>query len=127
MIGTIGGTELPPVKRGFQAYAAGAHAVNPRIRVLSSYVGNWDDASAAKEQAFAQITQGADVIFQNADAAGLGVFQAAKDSKGVWVIGANSDQNGVAPAVTLASVVIDLPHALFMIGQQVREGLFVPR
>jgi basic membrane protein A and related proteins len=126
VIGTIGGTELPPVKRGFAGFAAGAHSVNPRIRVLSSYVGNWDDASAAKEQALAQITQGADVIFQNADAAGLGVFQAAKDSKGVWVIGSNSDQNGVAPAVTLASVVIDLPHALFMIGQQVRDGRFTP-
>jgi basic membrane lipoprotein Med (substrate-binding protein (PBP1-ABC) superfamily) len=54
------------------------------------------------------------------------VFQAAKDSKGVWIIGSNSDQNGVAPAVTLASVVIDLPHALFMIGQQIRDGLFTP-
>jgi basic membrane protein A and related proteins len=126
VIGTIGGTELPPVKRGFAGFAAGAHAVNPHIRILSSYVGNWDDASAAKEQAIAQITQGADVIFQNADAAGLGVFQAAKDSKDVWVIGSNSDQNNVAPAVTLASVVIDLPHALFMIGQQVRDGLFTP-
>jgi basic membrane protein A and related proteins len=126
VIGTIGGTELPPVKRGFAGFAAGARSVNPRIRVLSSYVGNWDDASAAKEQALAQVTQGADVIFQNADAAGLGVFQAAKDSKGVWVIGSNSDQNGVAPAVTLASVVIDLPHALFMIGQQIRDGLFTP-
>ena len=126
VLGTIGGTELPPVKRGFAGFAAGARSANPRIRVLSSYVGNWDDASAAKEQALAQITQGADVIFQNADAAGLGVFQAAKDSKGVWVIGSNSDQNGVAPAVTLASVVIDLPHALFMIGQQIRDGLFTP-
>jgi basic membrane protein A and related proteins len=126
VIGTIGGTELPPVKRGFAGFASGAHAVNPRIRILMSYVGNWDDASAAKEQALAQITQGADVIFQNADAAGLGVFQAAKDSKGVWVIGSNSDQNGIAPAVTLGSVVIDLPHALFMVGQQVRDGLFTP-
>jgi basic membrane protein A len=127
VIGSIGGTELPPVKRGFQAYAAGARAVNPRIRVLISYVGNWDDASAAKEQALAQITQGADVIFQNADAAGLGIFQAAKDSRGVWVIGANADQNSIAPAVTLGSVVIDLPHALLSIAREVREGLFVPR
>jgi basic membrane protein A and related proteins len=127
VIGTIGGTELPPVKRGFAGFAAGARAVNPKIKVLTSYVGNWDDASAAKEQALAQINAGADVIFQNADAAGLGVFQAAKDSKGVWIVGANSDQNSIAPAVTLGSVVIDLPHALLMIAREVREGLFVPR
>src|SRR4051794_39243906 len=46
VLGTIGGTELPPVKRSFAAFERGARAVNPRVRVLSSYIGNWDDASA---------------------------------------------------------------------------------
>jgi basic membrane lipoprotein Med (substrate-binding protein (PBP1-ABC) superfamily) len=127
VIATIGGTELPPVRRGFAGFEAGARSVNPGVRVLSAYVGNWDDAGAAKEQALAQINQGADVIFQNADAAGLGVFQAAKDSKGVWVIGSNSDQNAIAPAVTLGSVVIDLPHALLTVAAEIRDGLFIPR
>ncbi len=127
VIATIGGTELPPVRRGFAGFEAGARSVNPGVRVLSAYVGNWDDAGAAKEQALAQINQGADVIFQNADAAGLGVFQAAKDSKGVWVIGSNSDQNTIAPAVTLGSVVIDLPHALLTVAAEIRDGLFIPR
>ena len=78
-IGAIGGTELPPVKRSFDAYGAGAKSVNPRIGVVVSYVGNWDDVSAGKEQALAQIGRRTDVIFQNADAAGLGVFQAARE------------------------------------------------
>jgi len=43
------------------------------------------------------------------------------------VIGSNSDQNSVAPAVTLGSVVIDLPHALVMVAAEVRDGLFIPR
>jgi basic membrane protein A and related proteins len=127
VIATIGGTELPPVRRGFAGFAAGARSVNSGVRILSAYVGNWEDASAAKEQALAQINQGADVIFQNADAAGLGVFQAVKDSKGVWIIGSNADQNGLAPSVTLGSVVIDLPHALLMVAAEVRDGLFIPR
>jgi basic membrane lipoprotein Med (substrate-binding protein (PBP1-ABC) superfamily) len=127
IIGTIGGTELPPVRRGFAGFAAGARSVNPSIKILSSYVGNWDDAGAAKEQALAQINQGADVIFQNADAAGLGVFQAVKDSKGVWIIGSNSDQNAIAPAVTIGSVIINLPHALLMVATEIHDGLFVPR
>jgi hypothetical protein len=76
-IGAIGGTELPPVKRSFAAYAAGARSAKPGIRVVVSYVGNWDDVSAGKEQALAQINRKSDVLFQNADAAGLGVFQAA--------------------------------------------------
>ncbi|MGH7359853.1 MAG: BMP family protein, partial [Candidatus Rokuibacteriota bacterium] len=111
IIGAIGGTELPPVKSGFLAYEAGARSVNPGIRVLISYVGNWDDASAGKEQALAQIQRGADFIFQNADAAGLGIIQAAKERRNVFVFGANSNQNNVAPDVIIGSVVIDLPHA----------------
>lgn len=126
-IGCIGGTELPPVKSGFAAFAAGVHAVNPQATLVTAYIGNWDDASAGKEQALAQINRGVDVIYQNADAAGLGIFQAAKEAKGVYIVGSNSDQNGVAPAVTLGSVMIDLPHAFITIAREVQGGTFTPR
>jgi len=129
VLGVIGGTELPPVRSSFHAFEQGAREVNPRVRVLTSYVGNWDDIGAGKEQALAQIGRGADVIFQNADAAGLGVFQAARESKarGVRVFGSNSDQNGVAPDVVLGSVVIDLPHAFLSVAREVKEQRFTPR
>jgi basic membrane lipoprotein Med (substrate-binding protein (PBP1-ABC) superfamily) len=126
-IGVIGGTELPPVRRSFDAFAAGARRTRPNVKMLTSYIGNWDDASAGKEQALAQIGQGADVIFQNADAAGLGVFNAARESRGVYIVGSNSDQNGVAPDVTLGSVVIDLPHAFLTVAREVKAGGFKPR
>jgi basic membrane lipoprotein Med (substrate-binding protein (PBP1-ABC) superfamily) len=124
VIGAIGGTAIPPVRSSFAAFEAGARAVNGRVRVLVSYVGNWEDASAGKEQALAQIRQGADLVFQNADAAGLGIFQAARESKGVAVFGANIDQNAVAPEVIIGSVVIDLPHAFLSVARDVKEGRF---
>jgi basic membrane lipoprotein Med (substrate-binding protein (PBP1-ABC) superfamily) len=127
VIGAIGGTELPPVKRSFSAYSAGAKSVNPRIGIVVSYVGNWDDVSAGKEQAMAQIGRRTDVIFQNADAAGLGVFQAARESKSTYVIGANADQNGIAPEVTLGSVVIDLPHAFLLVAKDIKDRTFTTR
>ncbi len=127
VIGAIGGTELPPVRSSFVAFEAGARSVNPNIRMLTSYVGNWEDASAGKEQAIAQIRQGADFIFQNADAAGLGIFQAARESRSVAVFGANVDQNAVAPDVIIGSVVIDLPHAFVSIAHEVKEGRFRAR
>src|SRR5215213_1288395 len=127
VIGLIGGTELPPVKESFTAFSQGAKAVNPKVTVLTSYIGNWDDVSAGREQALAQIGRNADVIFQNADAAGLGVFRAARETKKALVIGSNSDQNGVAPEITIASVVIDLPHALLTVAREVRAGTFKPR
>ncbi len=125
-LGMIGGTELPPVKASFLAFERGAKAVNPDVTVLVSYIGNWDDVSAGKEQALAQIARGADIIFQNADAAGLGIFQAAREKK-VYAFGANANQNPVAPDVILGSVVIDLPKAFMMIGREVQSGTFVGR
>lgn len=127
VIGAIGGTEIPPVRSSFAAFEAGARAVNPDVRVLVSYVGNWEDASAGKEQAIAQIRQGVDYIFQNADAAGLGIFQAAREARNVAVFGANTDQNAVAPDVIIGSVVIDLPHAFLSIAREVKEGRFRAR
>jgi basic membrane lipoprotein Med (substrate-binding protein (PBP1-ABC) superfamily) len=127
IIGVIGGTELPPVKASFEAFAAGAKRMRPDVRVLTSYLGNWEDVSAGKEQALAQIGRGADVIFQNADAAGLGVFQAARESKGVYVVGSNGNQNDVAPEVVIGSVVIDLPHAFLLVARDVQARTFTPQ
>ena len=127
VLGVIGGTELPPVKESFAAFEEGAHAVNPKVQLLTSYIGNWDDASAGKEQALAQIGRGADLIFQNADAAGLGVFQAARETRKALVVGSNSNQNTVAPEITIGSVVIDLPHAFITVAREVKEGRFTPR
>jgi basic membrane lipoprotein Med (substrate-binding protein (PBP1-ABC) superfamily) len=125
-LGLIAGTELPPVKASFEAFARGAKAVNPKVQVLTSYIGNWDDVSAGKEQALAQIARGADILFQNADAAGLGVFQAAREKK-VYAFGTNANQNDVAPDVILGSVVIDLTKALLQIGREVQSGQFAGR
>src|SRR5688572_28305394 len=121
-VATIGGAEFPPVKSSFEAFSAGVHAANPAIRILSSYLGTWDDVSAGKEQALALMNRGADVIFQNADAAGLGIFNAARERGGVYVFGTNSNQNDVAPTVIIASVVIDLPHALLSVAREVKEN-----
>ena len=127
VIGVIGGTELPPVKESFTAFTLGAKAMNSKVAVLTSYIGNWDDVSAGREQALAQIGRNADVIFQNADAAGLGVFRAARETKKALVIGSNSNQNAVAPEITIASVVIDLPHAFLTVAREVKSGTFKPR
>jgi basic membrane protein A len=126
-IASVGGTELPPVKSSFAAFAAGAKLVRPSVTVITTYVGNWDDVSAGKEQALALLRRGADVLFQNADAAGLGVFQAAKENGGLLLIGSNSNQNAIAPDATLGSVVIDIPHAFLLVAKEISSGSFRAR
>lgn len=122
--GAVGGMAIPSVKSTILAYEAGAKAVRPDFQVLTSYVGNWEDVGAAKEAALALVQQGADFLFHNADAAGLGVFQAAQQRQ-VLAFGANKDQNAIAPDVILASAVIDIPRGFLTVARQVRDGTFV--
>lgn len=124
--GAVGGMQIPSVKSTFIAFEAGAQAFRPGFRVTTSYVGNWEDVGAAKEAALALIQQGSDFLFHNADAAGLGVFQAAQEKK-VLAFGSNKNQNDVAPEVILASAVIDIPRAFLKVAEEVRGGTFVAR
>jgi basic membrane protein A and related proteins len=123
VVGVIGGTELPPVRASFVAFERGAKLINPNITVLVAYLGTWDDVAAGKEQALAQIARGADILFQNADAAGLGIFAAARE-KNVLAFGANANQNEIAPDHIIGSVVIDLPKALLLVAREVQSGTF---
>jgi basic membrane protein A len=122
--GVVGGMEIPSVKSTFLALEAGAKAVRPDFVVATTYIGNWEDVGAAKEAALALIHQGADVLFHNADAAGLGVFQAAQE-KQVLIFGSNKNQNDVAPDVVVASAVIDIPNAFVRVAEEVKQGRFV--
>jgi basic membrane lipoprotein Med (substrate-binding protein (PBP1-ABC) superfamily) len=124
--GAVGGMAIPSVQSTIMAFEAGAKSVNPSFRLLTSYVGNWEDVGAAKEAALAQIQQGADFLFHNADAAGLGVLQAAQDRQ-VFVFGANKNQNDVAPDVVIASAVIDIPGAFLQVAQEVKSRSFVAK
>jgi basic membrane lipoprotein Med (substrate-binding protein (PBP1-ABC) superfamily) len=124
--GTIGGIELPAIKLTFAGFERGFKSVRPTGRVLASFIGSFDDVGAAKEAALAEISQGADMLFHNADAAGLGVFQAAA-LRNVYAFGSNRNQNDVAPAVVLASAVTSIPQAFLKIASEVRAGDFHPR
>lgn len=126
VVGTVGGIELPSIKLTFAGFQHGFMSVRPKGRVLTSFIGSFDDVGAAKEAALAEISQGADVLFHNADAAGLGVFQAAAE-RHVYALGSNRDQNGVAPQVVLASAVTSIPQAFLKIASQVKAGDFHPR
>ncbi len=65
------------------------------------------------------------MLFHDADAAGLGVFQAARERQ-VYAFGANGNQNEVAPDVVLASGVTDIPDAFLKIATEVRARTFHP-
>jgi basic membrane lipoprotein Med (substrate-binding protein (PBP1-ABC) superfamily) len=127
VIGFLGGIELPPIEAAYQGWVNGAKAVNPKAQSRKIYLNSFDDAAAGREAALALMTVGADMFHHNADAAALGLFQAAKERPGVFVFGANADQSRLAVDRVLGSAVIDLPHAFLLVASEVRSGQFRPR
>ncbi len=127
VIAFVGGVELPPVKAAYEGWVNGAKAVNPKVESRVTYLNNWDDAAAGREAALALIRVGADVFHHNADAAALGVFQAAKETPNVLVFGANADQSALAPEHVPGSAVIDLPHAFLRVAREVQAGTYHAR
>ncbi len=126
-IGFVGGIELPPIKRGYEGWVAGARRVNPAVQSRVTYLNTFDDAAAGREAALAMIRLGVDMLHHNADAAGLGVFQAAKESPNVYLFGANADQRALAPERVVGSAIIDLPRAILAVAREVKAGRFTPQ
>ena len=128
-LGVMGGQNIPSVNSTFMAFEGGAKSVNPEVEVSSVYVGNWEDIGKGKELALAQINEGVDFIFPNADAAGLGAFEAAeaaqKEGKMVYTFGANRDKSDISPTV-IANAVIT-PNAFVKIAEIVKNGEFKPQ
>jgi basic membrane protein A len=102
-VGFIGGMEIDLIKRFEAGFIAGAKAVNPDIKIDSSYLGPAGDATAfnnpakAKETALSFYQGGADVVYHAAGASGNGLFEAAaefseQEGSKVWAIGVDSDQ-----------------------------------
>jgi basic membrane lipoprotein Med (substrate-binding protein (PBP1-ABC) superfamily) len=127
VIGFVGGIELPPIESAYLGWVNGARASNPAVQTRKVYLNTFDDAATGREAALALIRVGVDMFHHNADAAALGVFQAAKETEGVFVFGSNDDQAHVAPERVVGSAVIDLPRAMLSVAREVKEQTFQPR
>ena len=90
-IGFVGGMDIPGINEFLVGYIEGAQAINPDIKVSTSYVGSFTDTAKAKENALLLYNSGLSVIFAAAGQSGLGVIDAAVE-QGKYVIGVDSDQ-----------------------------------
>ncbi len=129
-IGIVGGQNIPAINSTFVAFENGVKSVNPDAEVRRAYVGNWEDIGKGKELALAQINEGIDFIFPNADVAGLGAFQAVEtaqaDGKVVYTFGAYRDQSEISPTTILANAIVT-PKVFVHVAKAVKEGSFEPQ
>lgn len=124
--GYVGGMEIPPIAEAMTGFINGARSVDPNFMVYSTYIGNFEDAAAAKEAALSMIAQGADCIVGNADAAGQGVFQAVVEKKdlGIKTFGVFVPATDAAPGQVLTNYVADYGQGVVNLAREVKEGTF---
>lgn len=119
----IGGDEVPSIKSTFKAFEAGAKAAKPGIVVTTTFTGSGQDVAKAKLATLQAISNGADMIIHQANAAAAGVFEACKEKK-VMAFGANLDQNSDPSNSVLASAVIVAKPAFVALAKKVKEGSY---
>lgn len=141
VLGFIGGMDIGLIHRFAKGYEEGALAVNPNAKFEVNYVGvtdsAWNNPGKGKELALSQISKGADVIFTAAGNSGLGAFDAAEQygvgpngEANKFVIGVDSNQNGVKPGFVLTSMVKRVDNAVYdvvkeVIGKNFKGGFHV--
>ena len=91
VIGFVGGGENAAINDFLIGYIAGAKSVDPEVKILFSYVGNFTDSAKAKELALAQYDQGADIVYAVAGSASYGVYEASALAKR-YSIGVDQDR-----------------------------------
>jgi basic membrane protein A len=127
-VGFVGGMDIPLIRKFQCGYEQGAKFVNPKTEVFANMTGTtgaaWNDPARGGELAKAQFAKGADVVFAAAGGTGMGVYQAAKDSKKL-AIGVDSNQNHVQPGTMLTSMVKRVDVAVYNVAKSHKAGVSV--
>jgi len=121
--GLIGGMEIPPIAHAFDGFARGAKSVNPDFPVSKVFINSFTDASAAKEAAVSMIAQGADFVVPNANAAGLGVIQAAQEAGDkASTFSVYSEYTDIAPRNILGTFLADYGRGIVRVVSDIKGG-----
>jgi len=98
VIGIVAAYPVPMTNRHLNGFILGVKEINPKAKILLTYISSWFDPPKAKEASMAQIESKADVLY----AERYGVIEACQ-KKGVLAIGQIADQNSLAPETVVTS------------------------
>lgn len=124
-IGAILGVESPDILEALAGLYAGLKYVDPEVKAIYGSVGSWSDQNKAAEIAMAMYDQGVNMVWQDAGAAGQGIFTAAADYD-LYSLGWNSVQHELDPEHLPCSVIKGVDIAAYeWIKDYLESGTFV--
>lgn len=120
-VAVVAGQDLPIIQDFILGFQQGVASVDPTIAVQVSYVDSFNDAQKAYDLTTTAFTGGADVVYNVAGPAGLGILRAAADQNR-YAIGVDSDQNGLHPDNVLASMLKNIGTSVYDSTRKAQDG-----
>lgn len=114
VVGAVGGMDMPTINDFLVGYKQGAKYANKDIKVVTNYVGSFEDPAQGKECATALNSKGADVIFQVAGNSGSGVIESAEEN-GYYAIGVDGDQKYIAEDTVICSMIKNTGKSIYTV------------
>lgn len=114
VVSYVGGMEIPSIVNAGKEFGNGAKYVNPKVKYLENYTGDFDNVAKSKEATLAAIAQGADVHYHILNLGLRGMEQAAKE-KGTRIVGSYTDRCGsdpLYPAYSITGVGYQVQYAI---------------
>lgn len=96
VVSYVGGAEIPGIVNAGKEFGNGAMHVNPKIKYIQTFTGNFDDVAKAKEAGLAAAAQGADIAYHILNRGLQGLEQAARE-KSFKLIGGYTARCGADP------------------------------
>ena len=134
-VGTFGGMNIPTVTIFMNGFVAGVRYYNKQnkanVQVLGwdpegnsgTFTNDFTNQAKGKTVTETLMNQGADIVLQLAGNSGLGVIEAVREAdQRVWAIGADIDQEDMAPGRVLVSVLKRIDVAVFDAIREARAG-----
>lgn len=125
VISGAAGQDVPLCHAEMQAFEAGAKSVNPKVRQLTTYVGDWNDVAKSQQAIVGQIGQGSDVVLACGGAQANAMEQAVK-AHNVTGFGYVSDTSAQAPKNTAGTIIYDPYPYLKNMAEAAKAGTFQP-
>lgn len=128
-LGFIGALPEPLIIKFGSGFVQGAKAFNKNITVDLQYMGKagdysmFNNAIKAKEMARKMYAEGVDIVYSAAGGSGLGIIEAAKETK-KYAVGVDVNQNNVAPGFVITSMLKRVDIAVFDSIKAEKEGTY---
>src|SRR5918996_768754 len=124
-IGGSAGQDVPLCHAELEAFEAGAKRTNKQVKMIDSYIGDWNDSAKGKQATQAQIDQGADVVLACGGGPATGMAQAIKQAN-ISGFGYVGDMSAQAPKNMVGSVMYNLVPYFTAAVDDVKNDTFRP-